>query len=139
MTRERLKRISALLSGVAWLFFATACVSTMNEGGLPAAASLFMLVVFSIFLLLDLVATRDLDRPRGGCLPKLYFAQWGFVGILSGISMCSVPFSPEIGVRAMGWRALILAGVYAVATAFAVAKILIGRRLLRRGAASGRF
>lgn len=133
MTRAKLKRISALMSGVAWLFFACVCVLTMTEGGLAAAASLFMLVVFSLILLVDFVATRELDHPRGGCLPKLYFAQWGFLGILCALSMCSVPFSPEIGVKATGWTALLLAAIYAVATAFAVVKLLIGRRLRRRG------
>lgn len=133
MKKIKLKRLSIGLSAIAWLLVAVICLVPMGEGGLAAFACLIMLTVFTVIIAVDIFGTRALiSKERMGCLAVLYFIGWSLVLGHSALLMFAAPFALRgEAAKTPWWGKLCFAMIFAVPTAFALAKILIGVALRR--------
>lgn len=84
-TMSKLAKFSIGTTQTAWVLFVAISLVPMSEGGLPAVASLFMDIVFTIIAAADVFGTIALDQQKPGCLSAGYFIGWGLIVVSAAI------------------------------------------------------
>lgn len=133
-TMSTLAKISIGTTLTAWVLFVAISLVPMSEGGLPAVASLFMDIVFTIIAAADVFGTIALDQQKPGCLSAGYFIGWGLTVVSAAIGTARTVLESHKDIGPGKTDAPIISIIFGVlvTTAIPIAKIVLGLFLRKR-------